>query len=140
MKSLHKIAMAILFVFSLVSCQAQIKNAKTETVKVYGNCGMCKKTIEKASNENGVAKTDWNVDSNMLTMTYDATKTNPDAILKKVADAGYDSDKFKAPDDAYNNLHTCCQYDRPAKGEVKTEDHSGHQHAQKPVTETPAKG
>ncbi len=34
--------------------QAQIKNAKTETVKVYGNCGMCKTTIEKAGN-----KTKW---------------------------------------------------------------------------------
>jgi hypothetical protein len=29
--------------------RAQIANAKTSTVKVYGNCGMCEKTIEKAA-------------------------------------------------------------------------------------------
>jgi hypothetical protein len=27
----------------LTSCDAQVNNAKTDTVKIYGNCGMCKK-------------------------------------------------------------------------------------------------
>ena len=102
-------------VFSLSSCEAQIKNSKTETVKVYGNCGMCKKTIETAANEKGIIKADWNVETGMLTMTYDAKKTSQDEILKKIANAGYDSDKFTAPDKTYDGLHGCCQYERPVK-------------------------
>jgi len=113
---------------------AQIKNAKTETIKVYGNCGMCKTTIEKAGNIKKVAKVDWNQETQMATLTYDASVTNQDEILKRIALAGYDSDKFLAPDEVYNNLHGCCQYDRvakvPAKEENKTtagnEDHSNH--------------
>jgi hypothetical protein len=48
----------------------------------------------------------------MATLKYDATKTNQDEILKRVALVGYDSDKFLAPNDVYANLHGCCQYDR----------------------------
>lgn len=118
--------LTVSLLFIVTACEAQIKNAKTETVKVYGNCGMCKKTIEKAANEKGVVKADWDIDSNMLTMTYDSAKTNADAILKKVAYAGYDSDKFRAPDEVYEGLHGCCQYDRPVKSTAKAENHDVH--------------
>jgi len=97
------------------SCNAQVNNAKTETVKIYGNCGMCKKTIEKAGNVEDIAKVEWNKDTKMATLTYDSTKTNQDEILQRIANAGYDSDKFTAPDKVYNNLHGCCQYERPKK-------------------------
>lgn len=98
---------------------AQIKNAKTENVKIYGNCGMCETKIEKAGNIKKIAKVDWNKDTQMATLTYDEKKTNQDEILKRIALVGYDSDKFLAPDDVYNNLHGCCQYERTAKVAVK---------------------
>lgn len=101
--------------FTLTGCDAQVKNAKTETAKVFGNCGMCKKTIEKAANENGIVKAEWNEDAKTLSLTYDTFSTNKDAILRRVADAGYDNEKYTAPDQAYNGLHGCCQYDRPKK-------------------------
>ncbi|ESU26672.1 putative heavy metal transport (copper)/detoxification protein [Flavobacterium limnosediminis JC2902] len=41
MKLLNQILMGIIMIFSLGSMEAQVKNTKTETVKVYGNCGMC---------------------------------------------------------------------------------------------------
>lgn len=97
------------------SCDAQVKNAKTETVKIYGNCGMCKKTIGKAGNIDGVAKVDWDKDTKMATISYNSTKTNLDEILKRIADAGYDSDAYTAKDNVYNNLHECCKYERPTK-------------------------
>lgn len=103
---------------------AQIKNAKTESVKVYGNCGMCKTTIEKAGNVKKVAKVDWNQETQMATLTFDASVTNQDEILKRIALAGYDSEKFLAPDEVYNNLHGCCQYDRVAKVPVKEQNKS----------------
>lgn len=140
-KSISKILLAITVLLSFTSCNAQIKNAKTETVKIYGNCGMCEKTIEKAGNLKKVAKVDWNVDTKIATITYDTKKTNQDEILKRIALSGYDSDKFLAPDNVYSNLHGCCQYERIAKIPVKiepkkeivAEDHSNHENH----TETP---
>jgi copper chaperone CopZ len=115
---------------SLTSCEAQVKNAKTETVKIYGNCGMCETTIETAGNVKKVAKVDWDKDTKIAIITYDSMKTNQDEILKRIALAGYDSDKFLAPDDVYSKLHGCCQYERVTKTAiVKTEvveDHSSH--------------
>lgn len=101
---------------SLTACNTQnIKNAKTDNAKIYGNCGMCKSTIEKAGNIKKVADVDWNKDTKMATITYDSTKTNKDEVLKRIALAGYDSDDFLAPNDTYDNLHGCCQYERNAK-------------------------
>lgn len=121
MKSISKILIAITLLLSLTSCEAQIKNAKTETVKIYGNCEMCEKTIEKAGSLKKVAKVDWNRDTKMAVLTYDAKKTNQDKILKRIALSGYDSDKFLAPDDAYAKLPECCKYERTAKVVVKNE-------------------
>jgi len=131
--SLMKIMIAISVLLSTTS-NAQIKNAKTESVKIYGNCGMCETKIEKAGNIKKIANVDWNQETQMAILTYDATKTNQDEILKRIALVGYDSDNFLAPDDVYNNLHGCCQYDRVAKVPVKevatviarNEDHSNH--------------
>ena len=118
MKSISKILVALTMVLSTAACTAQIKNATTETVKVYGNCGMCETTIEKAGKLKNVSKVDWNKDTKMATITYDAGKTNKDAILKKIALAGYDSDNYLAPDAVYNKLPGCCQYDRASKPAV----------------------
>jgi lipocalin/copper chaperone CopZ len=82
---------------------------------------MCKTTIETAGNLKKMAKVEWNKDSKMATLTYDSTKTSQDEILKRVALAGYDSDKFLAPDAVYDKLHGCCQYEREAKTAVSTE-------------------
>jgi copper chaperone CopZ len=121
MKSISKILMAITVLLSFTACNAQIKNAKTETVKIYGNCDMCKSTIEKAGNLKKVAKVDWNKDTKMATLTYDAKKTNQDEIMKRIALAGYDSEKFLAPDNVYAKLQSCCQYERKAKVVAKME-------------------
>ena len=104
--------------FTATSCQSQINNAKTETVKVYGNCGMCESTIEKAANKKKVSKADWNKDTKMATITYDSKKTTLDAVLKNIALAGYDNQSFLAPDAAYNKLPGCCQYEREKKQTV----------------------
>ncbi|MEX0995840.1 MAG: DUF3347 domain-containing protein [Flavobacteriaceae bacterium] len=131
MKSI-KILIAITVLLSLTAVNAQIKNATTESVKIYGNCGMCESTIEKAGNLKKIAQVDWNKDTKIATLTYDTSKTNQEEILKRIALAGYDSDQFLAPDDVYNKLPGCCQYDRVNKTEMtKTEtmeDHSMHNH------------
>lgn len=130
MKSISKILMVVAVLLSTINAFAQIKNAKTETVKIYGNCDMCKATIEKAGNVQKVSSVDWNKDTKMATLTYDSGKINQDEILKRIALAGYDNEKFRAPDDAYAKLPGCCQYDRAIKSAVETKgtemDMSGH--------------
>ena len=139
MKSLSKISMALFMLLSSSTSYAQIKHTKTEIVTIYGTCGICEKTIEKAGNLKKVAKVAWNKNTKKATLTYDATKTNPSEILKRIALAGYDSESFLAPEDVYAKLPDCCRYERnplASKGGMKmTEkpkikmgdpDHSAH--------------
>ena len=85
MNLISKISAATILLFSFSSCNAQIKNTKTESVKIYGNCEMCEKTIETAGSVKKIANVDWNKDTKMATITYDSTKTNQDEILKRIA-------------------------------------------------------
>jgi copper chaperone CopZ len=82
---------------------------------VLGNCEMCKESIEEALKESpGIQSADWNVNSKVLTITYDSTLTNLDNIYNVVSTTGYDSDKMKGSDSAYSLLPHCCQYKRKA--------------------------
>lgn len=128
MKSIA-ILMAALLLLPFGTSRAQIKDATTESVKIYGNCGMCKSTIEKAGNTKKVAEVNWNKDTKMATLTYNPTKTNREEILKRIALAGYDSDSFLAPDNAYANLPKCCQYERVSQPKSITEIQHAHQYA-----------
>jgi copper chaperone CopZ len=121
MNSLKKIMMVALIVLSITKIDAQIKNTKTEVVKIYGNCGMCKSKIEKAGSLKNIAQVSWDKETKMATLSYDGSKTNKEEILKRIALAGYDSDTFLAPDKAYSSLDDCCQYDREAKVAIKAE-------------------
>jgi copper chaperone CopZ len=114
MKLVSKLMLATILLFSIIT-KAQIKNSKTETVKVYGNCEMCKAKIEKAGNLKKTSKVTWDDKTQLATITYDEKKTNQDEILKRIALVGYDSEKFLAPDATYSKLDKCCQYERVAK-------------------------
>ncbi len=112
MKTISSILVAFTLLLSFTNSSAQIKNATIEKVKIYGNCGMCESTIEKAGNVSNIASVDWNKDTKIATISYDANKTNQDEILKRIALVGYDSEKFLAPTEVYNKLHGCCKYER----------------------------
>jgi len=102
-------------------------NHKTETFKVYGNCGMCEKTIEASlKNVKGIEKADWNKETKMMEVTFDSEVISLKEIKQKIADVGYDTDEVRATDDTYNGLPGCCQYERP---ESKNEEHNhNHKH------------
>lgn len=112
MKSFIYIVLLMAMLVPMRNSFAQIKNLKTETVKVNGNCDMCKQTIEKAGNIKNVSTVVWDERTKMATLGYDSEKTGPGDILKQIALAGYDNAQYRAPDDAYAELHECCQYDR----------------------------
>jgi len=93
------------------SCSS-IPNSETKTVKIWGNCGMCKKTIEQAGNKSKEVEVNWDPSTKLAQIKFDAKQTNLNEILERIAGAGYDNVKFKASDKAYHTLHSCCQYER----------------------------
>jgi len=87
---------------------------KTEEFKVYGNCGMCKRTIESSlKNEKGIESAIWNIDTKMMKVTFHEDKISLKEIKEKIASVGYDTDAVKSSEKTYNALPGCCQYDRP---------------------------
>lgn len=91
---------------------SKLKNTKTETIKVWGNCETCQARIEKAAKVDGVTKASWDKTTKLLTLMYDPSKVNSDDIQKKIAAAGDDTQKFRADDKTYAKLPGCCQYER----------------------------
>lgn len=112
MKTLSLFAAILFSIFSINISTAQ--TAKTETIKVWGNCGMCKTTIENAAKKAGAKTADWNEESKELKVTYAANKTSSAKIQEAIAKSGYDTQDFTAIQSAYDNLHGCCKYDRKA--------------------------
>nr|WP_321409246.1 heavy-metal-associated domain-containing protein [uncultured Carboxylicivirga sp.] len=111
--------MSLLAAMMLASFTLYAKNTD-KTFKVYGNCGMCEKTIEKAANSvDGVIKADWNKETKMMTLSFDSAKTSDEKVQEAIAKSGYDTEKKTAPDEAYNKLPGCCKYDRKPKTEKK---------------------
>jgi periplasmic mercuric ion binding protein len=121
MKKLAILSMAI--GAFLTGNKVQAQDSKTETFKVFGNCGICKKRIEKATAGEGITKADWNVDTKIMTVSYDPSKITNEAIQKKIAAAGHDTEKQKAADAMYNKLPGCCQYDRKGAESSAHHDH-----------------
>lgn len=115
MKTISKLLLVLTLLLSFTACEAQIKNPKTATVKIYGNCNMCKKTIENAGNISNIAKVNWDVKSKLASLTFDTLQTNSDEILQRIAKSGYDSENHLAPNEAYSKLPDCCQYSRNPK-------------------------
>lgn len=115
MKKIQHLMLGMSLLLAFTSCATPIKNAKTETYKVAGNCEMCKSTIETAANKKGISAAEWDKDKKTMSLTYDSKQTTATEVLKKVAYAGYDNEQFLAPDDAYSKLPGCCKYDRMKK-------------------------
>ena len=101
------------FFFSILfSSSAIAQKTKSEDIKVWGNCGMCKKTIEGAALKAGATKAEWSEESKILAVTYKQNKTDAKKIQESVAASGYDTQEVTAPTEVYNKLHSCCQYER----------------------------
>ena len=94
-----------------------VQNDSTvESFKVYGNCGMCKKTIEGAlKGEKGINSAVWNKDTKQMEVNFDESKISLDEIKKKIALVGYDTEEYRSTEENYSKLPGCCQYDRPEK-------------------------
>lgn len=101
--------------------QSETKMAITNaSFGVRGNCGMCKKTIEKAANNvDGVASATWDKEKKKIDISFDATKTNAQTVEKAIAASGYDTENVMGDLSAYNGLPGCCKYDHEMTMNVK---------------------
>ncbi|HEY0030092.1 MAG TPA: heavy metal-associated domain-containing protein [Bacteroidia bacterium] len=103
---LSGIVMLVMFT-GKVNAQEATADLKIKTSAV---CDMCKETIEKyVAFEKGVKKSSLDVESKILTVTYNPQKTTPEKIRNAVAKSGYDADEVKADPKAYKKLDACCK-------------------------------
>lgn len=114
---MKKLILVMLVALVGMSVQAQEKEKKNKNAKyeiaVNGNCGICKKRIEKAAySVQGVKSAQWHQDHHDMHLIIDETKCSVDDVHAAVAKAGHDTDKAKAKDEDYEKLHHCCQYER----------------------------
>ena len=81
--------------------------------KVYGNCGMCQKTIEKAAKSvDGVLSAKWNKETKIIEVQTSNKKLNTKEISKAISASGYDTEFTTAKDEVYDKLPKCCKYER----------------------------
>ncbi len=112
----------------LGACGPTVDNARVASMLVNGNCSMCEETIEEAVTD-GIAEVDWDRKTRIAVVTYDSTRITLDRVLLKVAQAGYDNERWSAPDTVYDKLPHCCQYTRTGthitapKGSDNVHDH-----------------
>lgn len=101
--------LSILFLGFVQAAPPETKNINIQTSAV---CGMCETTLTKALHAvKGVKKTSLNLDTKVISVTYNPKQVTPDAIRKAISNAGYDADTIPADAAAYEKLHTCCKKD-----------------------------
>ncbi len=83
---------------------------------------MCKERIESTAKKAGAKTAVYSVDLQTLTIETD-NAVSADGILKKVADAGHDNERFKTTESSYEALPDCCHYERNSQA-ATTENHS----------------
>lgn len=103
---------AIMLCAQLFGQQLFAQNATSQTIKVWGNCGMCKKRIEKSAKSAGALSADWNADKLQLLVSYDEKETSSLKIQQAIAKVGYDTQDVIADDKAFDKLSGCCKYER----------------------------
>ncbi len=111
MKTVKLLIASFMLMFVSTALFAQ-NGLKSENIKVWGNCEMCKERIEKAAKTDGVVKAEWNNDTHILVLVYNPSKIKSEDVHQKIAAAGHDTEKFKGDDKAYSKLPSCCQYER----------------------------
>ena len=127
MKVLKSIIAICVIAFAIPSF-GQSSNIKTIKFKVDGVCGMCKERIETAADIKGVKYVNWSVETHVCEVTYRTDKVTQEDIFKAITAVGHDTEKLKASDDAYSNIHGCCRYRSKETQDAHKKEHSDHNH------------
>lgn len=112
MKSLY---IKSFFTLSLLFSLNAFAQEPTDTVLlVNGVCEMCQNTIQNAAlKTKGVKHAVWNVQTKVLSLSYEANKVSLEEISNNIAKSGYDTEYIAATEEDYKALHKCCHYRDP---------------------------
>jgi mercuric ion binding protein len=112
MKNIVAVLLMAIVVFSVQGQEKKNKNAKYVT-EINGNCEQCQKRIQKAAySVPGVKSASWSIETHQLSLIINEEKCSLLDVKKAIAKVGHDTDDLKATKEDYENLHSCCQYDR----------------------------
>lgn len=93
MKRILRTIFFVLMVWTYTTAAAQTDS--TASFKVAGACGMCKQRIEKTLKVKGITSVKWDVTSQMLSVSYDASVIRLDEMHAKLAEVGHDTELKK---------------------------------------------
>ncbi len=80
--------------------------------QVNGNCSMCKRRIEAAATSvGGVNSAGWDSQTKKIGISV-GSGTDLHEVHMAIANAGHDTEMHRATNEAYDNLHACCKYER----------------------------
>ena len=102
----------LLVVVTLTAVSAHAQKAEL-TFGVSGLCGMCEDRIEAAFDQKGIVAADYDLEKKTIHVVYNTKKWDEKRLHKLAAAVGHDTDKYKAADEVYANLHGCCKYRDP---------------------------
>ncbi|MBC8314551.1 MAG: efflux RND transporter periplasmic adaptor subunit [Bacteroidales bacterium] len=88
------------------------QGANMEEVKIASPvvCGICKETIEKGlMKERGVKHVNVDLDTKLVTVTFNSSQISTGAIRRAISMLGYDADEVPADKSVYENLPACCK-------------------------------
>src|SRR6476620_1293866 len=107
MKTLNRITSTFMIVLVMIvsAANAQQSDLAEIKIKTSATCDMCKETIEKSlAFEKGIKKSVVDVETKMVTVTYNPKKITPEQIRLAISKTGYDADNVTADAKAYRKL------------------------------------
>lgn len=104
------IFLILLLISTIAKAQSVNTMDSTTSFKVRGVCEMCKNRIEKVLKIKGVENAEWDIDTKILSLTYNHSKISLDEVHTRLADAGHDTELKKSKEATYKALPDCCHY------------------------------
>ena len=96
--------------FFMFACAGLYAQSDTAYIKTSARCQECKERIEAdLSFEKGVKSSSLNLDTKVLMVVYNPSKTSIEKIREAVAKVGYDADTVKANEKSFRKLPACCK-------------------------------
>ncbi len=112
----------VLLISTLIPAHAQTAPQPDKarlSLKVSGNCEMCKERIETAVDVKGVKTAHWSKKSGELVVNYNPQKISAESLESSLVLAGYDTEHRTATEQKYLALPKCCRYREPIPGDMK---------------------
>jgi copper chaperone CopZ len=107
------LVLCVLLLSFSASAQSKLKTLVVRTNIYCDHCQVCEtcggKLEKELIFEKGIKRIQLDPANNLITVSYNPSKTNENAIRKAIAALGYDADEIPADVKAQNKLDDCCR-------------------------------